>query len=298
MQCRVVLLWFLQLYNNDNLYLFANSHKVIQLQHNYAISCYSCIECNLKNENVKSTNVIWRREPSDHPLTIGKLTYIDDDRYQVNHVTDKPEWNLLIKNVSPEDSGKYECQVAAKDRTLRKQIYLHVRGEHSQDNPSIIITGTLHVDKGQPINLACNATGATTPPDHIDWFKDGIKVTTDSRRKIDIHKRYSLNTRTITSNLTIKHSDMPDTGTYVCRTSDLQVTSVKVNILNAEKTSYKREPLSSSAGKTNGKTNNLTDTRNSVQSIFQNTIWITVLLTLLFSVHDFSGTVMGRFEPK
>ena len=98
----------------------------------------------------------------------------------------------------------------------------------------ITLSGTFHVDKGQAIKLRCNATGAVTPPDAIDWFKDGIKIHSDSKRPITITKQFTILTKTITSELIIKQAVMKDTGTYTCRTSDLQVTSENVNVLNGK----------------------------------------------------------------
>ena len=100
--------------------------------------------------------------------------------------------------------------------------------------PEITISGTLHVDKDSVMTLICNATGTINPPDHIDWFKDGQKITADKKKGIELHKRFSIHSRTITSTLRKVKADMGDTGTYVCRTSSMQVTSVKVNVLNSK----------------------------------------------------------------
>ena len=44
----------------------------------------------------------------------------------------------------------------------------------------------------------------------------------------------SLSEKTIVSKLQISRAVMRDAGTYVCRASDMQVTSAKVNVLNSE----------------------------------------------------------------
>ena len=90
------------------------------------------------------------------------------------------------------------------------------------------------MDKDSVMTLICNATGTINPPDHIDWFKDGQKITADKKKGIELHKRFSIHSRTITSTLRKVKADMGDTGTYVCRTSSMQVTSVKVNVLNSK----------------------------------------------------------------
>jgi hypothetical protein len=101
--------------------------------------------------------------------------------------------------------------------------------------PAIQITGKTYVDEGHEIRLTCNATGVANPPDDLDWFKDGHKITTNySKRKMTVDKFVSLNSKTIASTLRISHARMGDTGTYICRTSDLQVTDTKVNVLDGK----------------------------------------------------------------
>lgn len=98
----------------------------------------------------------------------------------------------------------------------------------------ITISGTLHVDRGMKLTLTCNASGAITPPDTIDWFKDGLKIVPDERKGVELRKKLSINSRTISSTLTKASAEMSDTGTYSCRTSDLQIISEKVNVLNSK----------------------------------------------------------------
>lgn len=57
------------------------------------------------------------------------MTVIDDKRIQVSHVAHKNQWDLMIKDVKPEDDGVYECQISTKDRTVRRLVTLHVVGE-------------------------------------------------------------------------------------------------------------------------------------------------------------------------
>ncbi|XP_041364320.1 uncharacterized protein LOC121379734 [Gigantopelta aegis] len=117
----------------------------------------------------------------------------------------------------------------------------------SEDRPidpelssDIRIAGTNFVEKGNRLHLTCNATGDDYRPDAIDWFKDGIKMSSfDIRRRISID--VSLVDKTIISQLTIRRTVMSDSGTYVCRTSDQQITSLKVNILNTETNNEKRD---------------------------------------------------------
>ena len=105
-------------------------------------------------------------------------------------------------------------------------IYLFLSG--------IVITGKDFVEKGEKIVLTCNATGEFFPPEDIDWFKDGSKVKQNQNRGISISKFRISETKTLHSKLEIDHSDMVDSGNYICRSSDIDITSKPVMVLNGE----------------------------------------------------------------
>lgn len=98
--------------------------------------------------------------------------------------------------------------------------------------PNIHISGTRFVEKGGSIFLICNASNTDSPPEGLDWFKDGNLLTKRKRFDMHIHKQLSVSTNTIVSALRIDKAEMADTGTYVCRTSGLLTTRFKVDVLN------------------------------------------------------------------
>lgn len=60
------------------------------------------------------------------------MTVIEDKRIQVAHIEFKNQWDLMIKDVKPEDDGVYECQISTTDRTVRRIITLNVVGRKTQ----------------------------------------------------------------------------------------------------------------------------------------------------------------------
>ncbi|KAH3774787.1 hypothetical protein DPMN_176180 [Dreissena polymorpha] len=56
------------------------------------------------------------------------MTVVADDRIQIGHVDFKYQWDLMIKNVQPEDEGMYECQVASTNKNMRIMFSLTVIG--------------------------------------------------------------------------------------------------------------------------------------------------------------------------
>ncbi|KAL3865522.1 hypothetical protein ACJMK2_042905 [Sinanodonta woodiana] len=106
---------------------------------------------------------------------------------------------------------------------------------------AISISGKNFVDKGNPIILWCNASSEYRPPLDIDWFKDGIKLKSDTTREILITKPKERELKTFYSKLEIEKSRMDDAGNYICRSSDLLVASTHVTVLNTDRISMKRE---------------------------------------------------------
>ncbi|GAB1605941.1 zwei Ig domain protein zig-8-like isoform X1 [Argonauta hians] len=101
----------------------------------------------------------------------------------------------------------------------------------SSSNSDITVTGTAYVQNTEPIHLICNATNSIQSPRDITWFKDGELITRGALRRVMITRRQP-SPRILISELKIARSNTADDGIYICRTSDLEVTVFKVNVLN------------------------------------------------------------------
>lgn len=60
--------------------------------------------------------VSWIRKRDLHILTVGILTYTNDQRFQSLHTEGSDEWTLRITSPQPRDSGTYECQVSTEPK--------------------------------------------------------------------------------------------------------------------------------------------------------------------------------------
>lgn len=49
-------------------------------------------------------------------MTIGILTYTNDQRYQALHTEGSDEWSLRISSAQTRDSGVFECQVSTEPK--------------------------------------------------------------------------------------------------------------------------------------------------------------------------------------
>ena len=110
--------------------------------------------------------------------------------------------------------------------------YVYSFLEPEVDNPEISITDIQYAERGAKVIIQCNATGLDYPPDEMDWFRNGRHITSQPDQGLEITKQYSLATRKFTSTLVMSRAGPEDDGTYVCRTSDMQITSTRVIMLN------------------------------------------------------------------
>lgn len=71
----------------------------------------------------------WIRKRDLHILTVGILTYTNDQRFQSLHSEGSDEWTLRISSPQPRDSGTYECQVSTEPK-ISQGFRLNVVGEY------------------------------------------------------------------------------------------------------------------------------------------------------------------------
>lgn len=231
------------------------------------------LRCSVFNLGTKT--VVWRKLNSSLPLTSGTLTIAADDRIHVGHVPSKHQWDLMIKNVQLTDDGVYECQVSSIDKSIRRLVVLTVL-DLKGNVPEIQITGPQYIERDESFVLQCNATGEDHAPDEMDWFKDGHKINSDINKRIKITKQYSISTRSFSSSMQINRANLADSGTYVCRSSNMQITSIKVHVLNAETFNRKRGTLDN-----NSHAEEITDKSDSAVSDTSILTAITALLSCL-----------------
>ena len=78
--------------------------------------------------------VAWRRVDAEdkHFLTVGTFTWARGNNVMIEYPQEPgyiSHWNLLIKHVTKEHAGVYECQVSSKLRHLRHHVLLEVHGQ-------------------------------------------------------------------------------------------------------------------------------------------------------------------------
>ncbi|GFO49806.1 leucine-rich repeats and immunoglobulin-like domains protein 1 [Plakobranchus ocellatus] len=228
------------------------------------------LPCSVRNLGTKQ--VAWRDVEEDRFLTIGTMTWSEDENVSLDHSRSKIDgqvtvWNLQIRHVRPRDAGLYECQVTSRAglvRLIKLNVVEHdlhalrgllqssgyqvpsvpvsVCGAADMHGCLISITGKKYVDLGEKIELTCNASGGKVVPDEIDWFKGGDKINSKEKQysHVLIVKSQEIATRTFTSQLIIDHSKLSDTGNYICRSSRNDIANLPVTVLHAASVNTRR----------------------------------------------------------
>ncbi|ESO94556.1 hypothetical protein LOTGIDRAFT_96587, partial [Lottia gigantea] len=165
--------------------------------------------CSVKNLGKRT--VSWRKLPNPNPLTVAQSTWVKDSRIHVEHVPNSQQWNLIIQNTDLDDEGTYECQVNMKGKKLKHQVELKLKG--------IQIVGANDIKKGSAIYIVCNVTVIEDETESVFWLKDKQRLDVIDSHRIIIKNSVTYNSKTndiITSRLSIKNTDLNDSGNYVC----------------------------------------------------------------------------------
>ncbi|XP_021345737.1 uncharacterized protein LOC110445431 isoform X2 [Mizuhopecten yessoensis] len=211
------------------------------------------LKCAIKNLGPRE--VVWRKVSEAFPLSIGTHMYAPVDEMSIDFRRSgkyKTRWDLIIKRTEPRHSGKYECQIVTKGLKIY-HINLTVlptpkpqrKGQEKYPSKSveeeakgaIQINGTVFINMYQKLNLTCNATGVTRAPAAVDWFHDGHIINSSDKkyanRLMILNKVPEIPGRSLISTLIVERCTDADKGNYVCRSSDLDTTSITVHILSA-----------------------------------------------------------------
>ncbi|XP_070509832.1 zwei Ig domain protein zig-8-like [Chironomus tepperi] len=217
------------------------------------------LHCRVRNLGDRA--VSWIRKRDLHIMTIGILTYTNDQRYQALHTEGSDEWSLRISSAQTRDSGVFECQVSTEPK-ISQAYRLNVVVSKAK----ILGNHELFVKSGSDINLTCVASQVAIPPSFIYWYKGGRVVNYSQRGGINVQT----DRNTKTSKLIISRATVGDSGNYTCAPSNSDASSIIVHVISGGE---------HQAAMKHG--------NNSASSLFSHTKW------KFYSIRDFS---LSRFQ--
>ncbi|KAJ8669388.1 hypothetical protein QAD02_000647, partial [Eretmocerus hayati] len=179
------------------------------------------LHCRVRNLGDRA--VSWIRKRDLHILTVGILTYTNDQRFQSLHSDGSDEWTLKISSPQIRDSGTYECQVSTEPKmSTAFRLNVVVSKARIQGNSE------LYVKSGSDIKLNCVVLETPDPPSFIFWYKGENVINYSQRGGISVVTEK----QTRTSKLLISRALPIDSGNYTCAPSTAESASVLVHVLN------------------------------------------------------------------
>ncbi|XP_014483389.1 PREDICTED: T-lymphocyte activation antigen CD86-like [Dinoponera quadriceps] len=195
------------------------------------------LHCRVRNLGDRA--VSWIRQRDLHILTVGILTYTNDQRFQSLHSDGSDEWTLKISSPQVRDSGIYECQVSTEPK-ISQAFNLSVVVSKAKINGN----SELYIKSGSDINLTCVVLQTPEPPSFIYWYKGDNVINYSQRGGISVVTEK----QTRTSRLLISKALPADSGNYTCAPSTAESASVLVHVLNGEHPAAMQHGNSSNSG--------------------------------------------------
>ncbi|KAH0954413.1 hypothetical protein HN011_009319, partial [Eciton burchellii] len=164
--------------------------------------------------------ITWVRRRDRQLLTVGTSTHSIDKRFVVRHSS--TDWQLMIRTVTVEDAGIYECQVTSHP-VQRNFARLKITEAYS------IIPGApdLHVKQGSSLRLECQLMAATEKPLYVFWYRQDRMI---NYEEPGVDVKLTLNG----SILTVNKTKLTHDGNYTCTPSNAKPASIMVHVIEEE----------------------------------------------------------------
>ncbi|XP_055691119.1 lachesin-like [Lutzomyia longipalpis] len=195
------------------------------------------LECSTRNAG--NFPVMWKKLGSDPSgwdavfLSTGSNIILRDSRFSIKVSNDETTYKLKIKDANLHDSGKYQCAVVVSmTKAYSKVVEVVVKDA----TPEITkITQDLEISVGDSVDLQCSTENAG---DYALIWRKGIVVISVNDilvlrdPRISVKNDHSADSSSV-STLSIKESNVGDSGTYECLVSapDQLVKNVSLTVL-------------------------------------------------------------------
>ncbi|KXJ76260.1 hypothetical protein RP20_CCG010043 [Aedes albopictus] len=197
-------------------------------------------------ENLGKYTVSWISQRDLRILTIDRITYTADERFQSLHNADTNEWILHIKWTERKDTGIYECQISTMPvRSLA--LYLIVLNDSELVRRQDDILYDLPVPTSLPEAKRNSSSGNNYSNGDIynRMYADRGKCNVEIVAYESLRKRDKSPLNSITSYHVIRNVDFDDSGNYTCAPELYGAASTIVQILDGDET---QEAIASNKG--------------------------------------------------
>ncbi|KAG7188868.1 hypothetical protein KM043_008474 [Ampulex compressa] len=182
--------------------------------------------------------VSWiKRKNVQELLTVGLITYANDERFQAIHFHHSEDWTLQIKYVQPRDAGLYQCQVSTHPPT---SIFLFL--EVVEARAEIAGPSEKFVRPGSTLQLHCLVKKSTEAPSYLFWYHNLRMINYDVDQGVNV----STDLTGRESWLEVPRASDRHSGNYTCEASNAQPARVLVHVFKGDNPAAMQHSLASS----------------------------------------------------
>ncbi|ODM97418.1 Contactin-3 [Orchesella cincta] len=184
------------------------------------------LKCTVKN--LGNRTISWIRRRDMHIITVDRIVYTNDERFNILHADGSEDWTLQIKFVQKRDNGTYFCDVSSGKGISSFGVHVFVVVPEA----FILGNGEYHIQQGSTINLVCIVEKSPKPPEYIFWYHNERMINYGSTRDLSIQTETGSKTQ---SRLIIENAQVSDSGNYTCETANAEPASTLVYISQGDK---------------------------------------------------------------
>ncbi|CAB4059358.1 unnamed protein product [Lepeophtheirus salmonis] len=187
------------------------------------------LTCDVRN--LGDRYVSWLRGTDLQVISSGWTKFTGNRRVSIVPADRSHTWKLVIRNITPKDSGQYLCQVNTEPK-ISQINYLKV----AESFADIKGNSERGVQRGSTLELHCLISqsipvGQTLPP--ITWSRDNYII--HKNDKVDIQQGVTNpKENTIDSRLKIEYVQPSDAGVYSCKSQGAAEAKVTVLVTSGE----------------------------------------------------------------
>lgn len=187
------------------------------------------------------TNALaWVRNRDSSILSIDTDIITHDSRFRIVDSEDKQDWVLIIRGVSTDDAGYYECQVSTEQKMSR---FVHLKVMV----PVTKIDGApdIFAKSGSSVDITCTVTDARASS--LIWYKDGEVIPVEDWE--DVSVQMTKEDKSVISVLTINNLSHQRFGIYSCRPDGLSLHNVTLHVIDAKEQGLRTNSAGDHKGK-------------------------------------------------
>jgi len=176
-------------------------------------------------QQLGTNTLAWVRKRDSSILSVDTDIVTHDKRFRIVESEDREDWVLIIRGVTTDDAGYYECQISTEQKMSR---FVHLK----VIVPITRIDGApdIFAKSGSSVDITCTVTDSATSS--LIWYKDGNIIPVEDWNDVSVTMKKE--NKSVISVLTINSLSQQRFGIYSCRPDGLSLHNVTLHVIDAK----------------------------------------------------------------